>query len=194
MPPPSAAAIWRRSLGIETQVNAIYFLVDAVLSLALYVVLLRLLMQWSRADFRNPVAQAVVKITNPLIMPLRRILPPVNKIDTASVVAVLLVALADVILMSVVRGFGVPPLELLLRGAALDLATSVLWLYFYAIFLYALMSMIAQGSYSPMQPLLTSLCEPVLAPIRRIIPPIAGLDLSPLWAGLLIQALLILLR
>jgi len=88
----------------------------------------------------------------------------------------------------------VPPLALLLRAAALLLATSVLWLYFYAIFLYALMSLIAQGSYSPMQPLLTSLCEPILQPIRRIIPPIAGLDLSPLWAGLLIQALLILLR
>jgi YggT family protein len=174
--------------------NALYFLVDSVLTLALYVALLRLLLQWSRADFRNPIAQAVVKITNPLIMPLRRVLPPINKIDTASVVTVLIVTLADVVLMSMVRGFGVPPPVLLLRAAALLLATSVLWLYFYAIFLYALMSLIAQGSYSPMQPLLTSLCEPILQPIRRIIPPIAGLDLSPLWAGLLIQALLILLR
>ena len=174
--------------------NALYFLVDSLLSLALFVALLRLLMQWSRADFRNPVAQAVVKVTNPLIMPLRRLLPPINKIDTASVVTVIIVALAEVALMSLVRGYGIPPPLLLLRGAVLEIATSVLWLYFYAIFLYALMSLIAQGSYSPMQPLLASLCEPVLAPIRRIIPPIAGLDLSPLWAGLLIQAVLILLR
>ena len=174
--------------------NALYFLVDSLLSLALFVALLRLLMQWSRADFRNPVAQAVVKVTNPLIMPLRRLLPPINKIDTASVVTVIIVALAEVALMSLVRGYGIPPPLLLLRGAVLEIATSVLWLYFYAIFLYALMSLIAQGSYSPMQPLLASLCEPVLTPIRRIIPPIAGLDLSPLWAGLLIQAVLILLR
>jgi YggT family protein len=174
--------------------NALYFLVDTLLSLALFVALLRVLMQWSRADFRNPVAQAVVKLTNPLIMPLRRLLPPINKIDTASVVTVVIVALAQVALMSMVRGFGIPPPLLLLRAAALEIVTSVLWLYFYAIFLYALMSLIAQGSYSPMQPLLASLCEPVLAPIRRIIPPIAGLDLSPLWAGLLIQAVLILLR
>jgi YggT family protein len=174
--------------------NALYFLVDSLLSLALYVALLRVLMQWSRADFRNPVAQAVVKVTNPLIMPLRRLLPPINKIDTASVVTVIIVALAQVALMSMVRGYGIPPPLLLLRVAALEIVTSVLWLYFYAIFLYALMSLIAQGSYSPMQPLLASLCEPVLAPIRRIIPPIAGLDLSPLWAGLLIQAVLILLR
>jgi YggT family protein len=174
--------------------NALYFLVDTLLSLALFVALLRVLMQWSRADFRNPVAQAVVKLTNPLIMPLRRLLPPINKIDTASVVTVVIVALAQVALMSMVRGYGIPPPLLLLRAAALEIVTSVLWLYFYAIFLYALMSLIAQGSYSPMQPLLASLCEPVLAPIRRIIPPIAGLDLSPLWAGLLIQAVLILLR
>lgn len=174
--------------------NAIYFLVDALMSLALYVALLRLIMQWSRVDFRNPIAQAVVKVTNPLIMPLRRVLPPVNKIDTASVVTVILVAIAYVVLLSVVRGFGVPPLPFLLRAVTLEIATSVLWLYFYAIFLYALLSMIAQGSYSPMQPLLASLCDPVLRPIRRIIPPIAGLDLSPLWACLLIQALLILLR
>jgi YggT family protein len=174
--------------------NAIYFLCDTLLSLALYVALLRLLMQWSRADFRNPVAQAVVKVTNPLVMPLRRVLPPVNKIDTASVVTVLIVAVAYVVLMSVVRGFGLPPPLLLVRAVALEIVSSVLWLYFYAIFLYALMSLIAQGSYSPMQPLLASLCEPVLRPIRRLIPPIAGLDLSPLWAGLLIQALLILLR
>lgn len=174
--------------------NALYFLVDSLLSLALFVALLRLLMQWSRADFRNPVAQAVVKVTNPLIMPLRRLLPPINKIDTASVVTVVIVALAQVALMSMVRGYGIPPPLLLLRAAVLDIATSVLWLYFYAIFLYVLMNLIAPGSYSPMQPLLASLCEPVLTPIRRIIPPIAGLDLSPLWAGLLIQAVLILLR
>ena len=108
----------------DRRMNAIYFLVDSVLTLALYVALLRLLMQWSRADFRNPIAQAVVKITNPLIMPLRRVLPPINKIDTASVVTVLIVTLADVVLMSMVRGFGVPPPLLLLRGAALLLATS----------------------------------------------------------------------
>jgi len=175
-------------------VSAVYFLVDALLSIALYVALLRLIMQLSRADFRNPLAQAVVKVTNPLVMPLRRVLPPINKIDTASVVTVLIVALAYVVLMSAVHGFGLPPLLWLLREVALQIVTSVLWLYFYAIFLYALMSLIAQGSYSPMQPLLASICEPVLRPLRRLIPPLAGLDLSPLWAGLLIQALLILLR
>ena len=170
--------------------SAVYFLVDALMSLALYVALLRLIMQWSRADFRNPLAQAVVKVTNPLVMPLRRVLPPINKVDTASVVTVIIVAVTYVVLMSVVRGFAPPPPLLLMEATALEIVTAVLRLYFFAIFLYALMSLIAQGAYSPMQPLLGSICEPVLRPIRRLIPPIAGLDLSPLWAGLLIGALL----
>src|SRR5580692_4233239 len=100
-------------------------------------------MQWSRSDFRNPVAQAVVKITNPLIMPLRRVLPPINKIDTASVVTVLIVAVADVVLMSMVRGFGVPPALALLQETALVLAATVLRLYLFAIILYALVGLIA---------------------------------------------------
>jgi YggT family protein len=174
--------------------NALYFLVDSVLTLALYVALLRLLMQWSRADFRNPIAQAVVKITNPLIMPLRRVLPPINKIDTASVVTVLIVTVAYVVLTNLVRGIGLPPALVLLQAALLVLAATILRLYLFAIILYALIGLIAQGGYSPLQPLLSSLCEPVLRPIRRIVPPIQGLDLSPLVACLLIGALLSLFR
>ena len=72
--------------------NALLYIVQTLLSLAVFVFLLRLLLQWSRADFRNQIAQAVVRITNPLVLPLRRVLPPIGKIDTASVVAVILVA------------------------------------------------------------------------------------------------------
>jgi YggT family protein len=74
-----------------------------------------------------------------------------------------------------------------------EIARTTLWTYFYAIFIYALLSLIAPGGYSPMQSLLAALCEPVLRPFRRFIPAVAGLDLSPLWAGIAIQALLLLL-
>jgi len=174
--------------------NAIIFIVETLLTLTLFVFLLRLLLQWARADFRNPVSQAVVRMTNPLVMPLRRILPPVGKIDTASVVAVLIVAFVEVAIIFALRGLGIPPLLLWLRMAVVEILRTTLWTYFYAIFLYALLSLIAPGGYSPMQSVLDSLCEPVLRPIRRLIPPIGGLDLSPLWAGIAIQALLILLR
>src|ERR1700741_4493497 len=88
---------------------AFTFIVETLLSLALFVVLARLLLQWTRADFRNPLCQAVVRITNPLILPLRRVLPPVGKIDTASVVAVLVVAIVDVACIFALQGVGMPP-------------------------------------------------------------------------------------
>ena len=78
------------------------------------------------------------------------------------------------------------------QSAALEIARTLLWTYFYAIILYALLSMVAPGGYSPLQSVLATVCEPVLRPFRRVIPPIAGIDLSPLWACILIQAILIL--
>ena len=173
--------------------SALIYIIQTLLRLALYVVLLRLFLQWSRADFRNPICQAIVRLTNPLIVPLRRILPPVGKVDTASVVAVILVAIVEMVIVTSLAGISLDPL-LVLRAAALEILSTTLWLYFYAIFLYALLSMVAPGGYTPLHSLLTALCEPVLAPFRRFIPPLGGIDLSPLWAGILIQAVLILLR
>jgi YggT family protein len=173
--------------------SAITFIIDTLLSLALFVVLARLLLQWTRADFRNPLCQAVVKLTNPLILPLRRVLPPIGKVDTASVVAVLLIATVEVGCIFALHGVGLPPPELWIRQVLIEIARTLLRTYLIAIFLYALLSLIAPGGYSPLQSLLTTLCEPVLRPIRRVIPAIAGLDLSPLWAIILIQALLILM-
>jgi YggT family protein len=174
--------------------SAIAFIVETLLSLLLFVFLARLLLQWTRADFRNPLCQAVVQITNPLILPLRRVLPPVGKVDTASVVAVFLIAIVDVAGLFLLHGVGLPPVEFWIRPVLTEIARTLLWTYFYAIFLYALLSLIAPGGYSPLQALLTSLCEPVLGPIRRLIPSVAGLDLSPLWAIIAIQAILILMR
>ncbi|HTV49550.1 MAG TPA: YggT family protein [Steroidobacteraceae bacterium] len=174
--------------------SAIIYIVETLMSLLLFVFLLRLFMQWSRADFRNPISQAVVRLTNPLVMPLRRVLPPVRRVDTASVVSVVLIALLYVAVIYTISGLGLPPAVLWLRGAAIEILRTTLWTYFYAIVLYALLSLIAPGGYSPVQSLLTSLCEPVLRPVRRLVPPIGGLDLSPLWVCILIQAVLILLR
>jgi YggT family protein len=173
--------------------NALLFIVQTLLSLTVFVFLLRLLLQWSRADFRNQIAQAVVRLTNPLILPLRRVLPPIGKIDTASVVAVILIAtLEEVILDALTAGgfFGDWP-RTLLFGVLKRIVVVTISTYLYAIFIYALLSMVAPGGYSPMQSILASLCEPVLRPFRRIIPPVAGLDLSPLWAGIILVALLI---
>jgi YggT family protein len=175
--------------------SAIIYIVDTLLGLALLVVMVRLLLQLTRADFRNPLAQAVVRLTNPLIMPLRRVLPPLGKVDTASVVAVLLVATLKVAVLASFSDLTsvLTPLTWV-RTVLVEIARTLLWTYFYAIVLYALLSLIAPGGYSPLQSVLSALCEPVLRPIRRMLPAIAGIDLSPLWAGILIQAILILLH
>jgi YggT family protein len=173
--------------------NALIFIVDTLVRLLLLVFLLRVLLQFARADFRNQISQAVVRITNPLVLPLRRILPPVGKIDTASIVAVIIVATAAIAIQAGIRGFLPTNPIAWIQAVVIEIARTTLWTYFYAIFVYALLTMIAPGGYSPVQSLLESLCEPVLRPFRRFIPPIANIDLSPLWAGIAIQALLLLL-
>jgi len=173
--------------------SALIFIIETLLSLALFVVLARLLLQLTRADFRNPICQAVVRITNPLILQLRRILPPIGKVDTASVVAVILIAVVEVAIVFAIRGITFVGPAFWAQSAALEIAHTLLWTYFYAIILYALLSMVAPGGYSPLQSVLATVCEPVLRPFRRVIPPIAGIDLSPLWACILIQAILILI-
>jgi YggT family protein len=164
-------------------------IVSELLSLALFVVLMRLLLQLVRADFRNPICQAIVRLTNPLVIPLRRILPPIRKLDTATVVAVAIIAF---ILVAVGFAFQNFPADALIwiQQVVLTVAYAILWIYFWAIIVYALLSLVAPGGYSPLQSVLASLCEPVLGPFRRIIPGIAGIDLSPLWACLAIQIIL----
>jgi YggT family protein len=173
---------------------ALLYLIDTLLSLAQLCFLLRLLLQWARADFRNPLLRAIVQLTGPVLVPLRRLLPAIGRLDTASVLVVIALGLLRVSMGSLLSGVGLPPLLSWVEVATLQILRLVLWTYFFAIFLYATLSFIAPGTYSPAQALLNSLCEPVLRPFRRLIPPLANLDLSPLWAGILIQALLILVR
>jgi YggT family protein len=173
---------------------ALLYLIDTLLSLAQLCFLLRLLLQWARADFRNPLLRAIVQLTSPVLVPLRRLLPAIGRLDTASVLVVMALALLRVSMGSLLSGVGWPPWLPLIEAATLQLLRLVLWTYFFAIVLYATLSFIAPGTYSPAQALLSSLCEPVLRPFRRLIPPLANLDLSPLWAGIIIQALLILVR
>jgi YggT family protein len=157
------------------------------------VFLLRVLMPLVRADFRNPVGEAVLKLTNPLVLPLRRVLPPARRFDAASLVALLLVHLAKTILLLLVRGATLRLDTVLLAGLH-GLLVLVVQFYFYAVLIYALMSWFGGASRSPAGQVLARLCEPLLAPIRRLIPPLGGLDLSALFLMIGLQAVLILLR
>ncbi len=173
---------------------ALLFLVDALLTLVVMAFLLRLVMPLARADMRSPIGQAVLRFTNPIVMPLRRLLPPAGRIDTASLVALILVQFAATAAVRLLAGIPPSPGQMVVH-AVVDLLRHVLQFYFVAVLVYALLSWVAAAGHgNAAYQLLGRLCEPLLRPIRRIIPPIAGLDLSPLFLLLGLQALQILLR
>ena len=170
--------------------NALNYIVDTLTSLYLAVLILRLIMQIVRANFRNPFAEAILRLTNPLIMPLRRILPPLGKIDTATVVAILLFAIFKELLLALLFGSG--PLSPLLWTLIVlrKLVLAVLWLYVVMIFFYGIAGFLMQGGSSPIYEVLAYVCDPLLNRIRKIIPSlVAGLDLSFLWAIIALQAI-----
>jgi YggT family protein len=174
--------------------EAIKYIVDTLLWLLELAFLLRLLFQLARADFRDPMADAIVRVTNWLIMPLRRIVPPIAKVDTATVIAVLLVACARTFVLMAMAGMGTGDLLVFLRITAVDLAGLVLRIYLFAMLLYWVTSFVSSGGYAPGVRLLAQLCEPILKPVRRIIPRIGQIDFSILWVSIAIGALLVLLR
>ena len=174
--------------------EAIRYIVDTLLWLVTLAFLLRLLFQFVRANFRDPMADAIVRATNWLILPLRKVLPPIGKVDTATVVAVVAVASARTAVLLALDGAGFGDWLAFLRITLVGLVDLTLRIYLFALLLYWLTSFVTPGGYAPGVRLLAQLCEPILKPVRRIIPPIGQIDFSVLWVSIAIGALLILLR
>ncbi len=172
---------------------ALFYLIDTVLSFAVYAFLLRVLLPLVRADVRNPLTQAILSLTNWLVMPLRRVLPPVRRVDTASIVALAVVQFAATLVLFKLRTGALLPFLPLAVAALRSLILATLLLYTVLIFVYALLSFIAPGTRSPATSLLASLCEPVLSPLRQILPIVGGIDFSPLVAIVGLTALRILI-
>ncbi len=173
--------------------DALDFIVDSVLSLAVYAFLLRFLLPLARADFRNPISQAILSLTSWFVLPLRRILPPIGRLDTASLVALLAVQLAATLIMFRLRAGVLMPVVPLVLNGMIALVVMTIWFYIVLIILFALLSFVAPRTHSPVVDLLTSLCEPLLRPLRSILPAVGGLDLSPLVAIIVLRALLFLI-
>lgn len=172
--------------------NALLFLVKTLLDLYILTFVLRLLLQWVRADFYNPLSQFIVRVTNPLVRPLRRIIPTAGRLDTATLLVILgLEVAATALLLGMATSGPLPGVGSLLTLAVLRTLVLVLRLYFVAILISVILSWVGRDSRHPLVAVLNSLVEPVLRPVRRILPSIGGLDLSPLIVLLLIQAALI---
>lgn len=157
----------------------------------LTVVLLRFLLQLARADFYNPITQFVVKATNPLLRPLRRIIPGWGGIDGAALVlAVIIQALAFFLILVALNG-GIPainPLTLLV-WAALSVLSLIVKIYFWSVIAVVIVSWIAPQSGHPAIQLVAQLTEPVMSPVRKIMPSMGGLDLSPIIVFLLLNVI-----
>ncbi len=166
--------------------NATNFLVQAIIGFALYIVLLRFWMQWVRADFRNELGQFVISVTNPLVIPLRKVLPPLGTIDTATIVLALLVSLLKIFAYFLLTQYQPNVIQYLIFAAGLFLKASI-YLFFAAILIGVIASWINPHSYHPILSVARSISEPLLAPARKIIPAIGGIDFSPMVVLLFMQ-------
>lgn len=169
-------------------------LLNTIVSLAITAFLLRMILQLVRADFYNPICQFLVKATNPLVIPLRKIIPRMGKIDTASVLLALIAQAVGIALLFQLYGGGFPNPAQLLIWSVIGLCSALLNLYFFAIIGNIIMSWVAQGGAHPAAQLLYQITEPVMAPFRKILPPMGGLDLSPIFVFLCIKVLEVILR
>ncbi len=176
----------------NTGASAFSYLIGTLIDLYIAAVMLRLLLQWVRADFYNPVCQFLVKVTNPVLVPLRRIVPSIRQLDTASVLLMLILEFFSIWIISRI-GSKIIPLEQIAFFSIIKLMATLLWTYFFLIIVMVILSWAGPRLHHPVIPLVYQLTEPVLRPFRKVIPPVAGFDLSPIFALIAIRFLLVLL-
>ncbi|MDG1944329.1 MAG: YggT family protein [Halioglobus sp.] len=170
------------------------YLIYVFFGLYILAMLLRFLLQAVRADFYNPISQSLVKVTNPLVIPLRKILPGYGGLDLASLLLALILQILMVTLLVLIQsGVMLAPLSLLLAGV-LGLASYLLKIYFFALLAMIVLSWIAPGGNHPALYLLHQITEPVMAPFRKVLPSMGGLDFSPILVFIIINVLQIVLR
>ena len=162
-------------------------------SIYIMIVMVRFLLQLVRADLYNPLSQFIVKATNPLLMPLRKVIPGFFGIDFASLVLALALQMLTVTLLILVKGNALPPLLPLIAFSVFELLSLVLNIYLFSLIIIVIVSWIAPHGHNPAIALLSSITEPVLRPIRRVLPATGGLDFSVMVAILIIYILKILI-
>ena len=184
-------------MGSGYLLSPLMLIINTLFDLYILLVLLRFLLQMLRADFYNPVSQFITKLTTPPLRFLRRFIPSIGKQDSASIVLCLLLIYAKFLLM---RELSIPAAQIggvmapiggvsyagLFVLSVADLVALVLTVFLGAIIIQVIISWISPGNYNPVIGLVNRLADPILKPIRKFIPPLGGIDLTPLFASLLL--------
>ena len=176
--------------------NVLTFLIHTLFTLYIGAMVIRIILSATRADFYNPISQFIVTVTNPVLLPARKIIPSLGAIDTASWLLVFGLKAIELLLLFYLRGLQISP-EVLLLATVFQVTIIVISIFLYAVIIRAILSwFIVAGmpAANPLVSILNSITEPVLAPARKIIPPIGIFDLSALVVILVLYSILIALR
>jgi len=170
------------------------YLVQTAIGIYLLIMLMRFVLQLVLADFYNPISQFLVRATNPLVLPVRRILPARGRFDAASFLLAVVIQLLGIIALLVMNGFSLPGPSLLLAWSVIAVIGLLVKIYFFALLGMIILSWIAPGSANPAAYLMYQITEPLMEPFRRLLPPLGGLDFSPILLFILINVVQIALR
>ncbi len=165
-------------MGSSYYANPVIFLIETFFSLYILAVMLRFLLQCVNANFYNPVSQFLVKITHPPLKILRRVIPSIGRIDTASLVLLIVLQMVSGWLVFALQGT-VSPVEAIFVWAIMELISLLINIFVVAVLVQVILSWVNPGSYSTVTSLIYFLTEPLLGTVRRVIPPMAGIDFSP---------------
>lgn len=160
--------------------NAGLLLVNTLINIYLFLMMLRFLLQASRADYYNPISQSVVKITQPVVAPFQGFLRPLGPFDLATLASAFLLKALSIIAILQIAGFGMPPLGGVAIASLAALANAILKIYFFALIAMIILSWVAPQASHPGALLIFQLVEPIMAPVRKVIPPLGMIDLSPI--------------
>ena len=170
------------------------YLVQTVVGLYLLIMLMRFILQLALADFYNPISQFLVKATNPLVLPVRRVLPARGRFDAASLILAIVIQLLGIVVILRLYGLSLPSVSLLLAWSVVAVIGLLVKIYFFALLGMIILSWIAPGNSNPAAYLMYQITEPVMAPFRSVLPSMGGLDFSPILVFILINIIQIALR
>lgn len=170
------------------------YLIQTATGIYLLIMLLRFILQLVLADFYNPISQFLVRATNPLVLPLRRLLPARGRFDPASLILAILIQWLGIIALLWMSGAALPAISLMLAWSVVGVLGLLVKIYFFALLGMIILSWIAPGASNPAVYLMYQITEPVMAPFRSVLPAMGGLDFSPILVFILINIVQIALR